>query len=75
MSKNDVTGDEIKSKVPSKEFLDNYDRIFRNRIDTIGQNGNEGLHYDALCNICGKELEKVTECAWTSCPKWLRETK
>ena len=24
-----------------------------------------------LCKICGKELEKVTECAWTSCPKWL----
>lgn len=26
-----------------------------------------------LCEICGKELEKVTECAWTSCPKWLDE--
>lgn len=24
-----------------------------------------------ICDICGKELEKVTECAWTSCPKWL----
>lgn len=21
-----------------------------------------------ICDICGKELEKVTECAWTSCP-------
>lgn len=21
-----------------------------------------------LCDICGKELNKVTECAWTSCP-------
>ena len=22
----------------------------------------------ALCDICGKELNKVGECAWTSCP-------
>jgi hypothetical protein len=21
-----------------------------------------------LCDICGKDLEAVTECAWTSCP-------
>lgn len=28
-----------------------------------------------LCKICGKELEKVTECAWTSCPKWIEEEK
>jgi len=26
-----------------------------------------------ICKICGKELDKVTECAWTSCPKWLEE--
>ena len=24
---------------------------------------------DTLCNICGKDLSKTTECAWTSCPK------
>lgn len=29
MSKNDVTGDEIKSKVSSKAYEDNFDRIFR----------------------------------------------
>jgi hypothetical protein len=28
--KNDITGDEIKSRIPSREYLDNYDRIFRN---------------------------------------------
>lgn len=22
----------------------------------------------SLCKICGKDLEKVAECAWTSCP-------
>jgi len=28
MSKNDVTGDNIKSKLPSKSFDENFDRIF-----------------------------------------------
>lgn len=28
-----------------------------------------------LCKICGKELDKVTECALTSCPKWMAEEK
>jgi hypothetical protein len=23
----------------------------------------------SLCNICGKDLDNVAECAWTSCPK------
>lgn len=27
-AKNDVTGDKIQSKVPSKAYLDNYDKIF-----------------------------------------------
>lgn len=44
-----------------------------NRMNIVGQNGNDGLHYNKLCSICGKELEKVTECAWTSCEKWLNE--
>jgi hypothetical protein len=30
---------------------------------------------ETLCKICGKDLEKVEECAWTSCPKWLEEEK
>lgn len=38
------------------------------RMDTIGQNGNTGEHYDALCNTCGKEVTKVTECAFRLCP-------
>lgn len=21
-----------------------------------------------ICNLCGKDLDKVKECAWTSCP-------
>lgn len=58
-AKNDITGDDIKSKGISKAFEENFDRIFRkpkpeadewdeDRIDTIGQNGNTGEHYEPL---------------------------
>ena len=49
MSKNDITGDSIRSKPLSKAAEDNWDRIFgkkQSRIDNIGQNGNDGLHYE-----------------------------
>ena len=57
-AKNDITGDALISKINSKEFEDNFDRIFRkkpeleqepeysedwsDRIEVIGQNGNIG---------------------------------
>jgi hypothetical protein len=76
MSKNDITGDSIRSKPLSKEAEDNWDKIFGkkikeqklsnddmlpeyeldkstgnvkkvSRIDIVGQNGNEGDHYDS----------------------------
>ena len=28
-TRNDITGDDLISKVPSKQYLDNYDAIFR----------------------------------------------
>lgn len=59
MSRNEITGDEIKSRVNTKAYEDNYDRIFKIK--------------DYLCSICGKELSTVTECAWTSCEKWRDE--
>ncbi len=72
MSRNDITGDSIRSKPLSKEAEDNWDKIFGKRIkeqklsnedmlptyeldkstgevpriDVIGQNGNDGEHYD-----------------------------
>ena len=72
MSKNDITGDSIRSKPLSKEAEENWDKIFSkrikeqklsnedmlptyeldkstgevSRIDVIGQNGNDGEHYD-----------------------------
>ena len=57
MATNSITGDSMTTKYGSKEaqknFEDNFDKIF-------GQK-------DVLCSICGKELSKVTECAWSSC--------
>ena len=49
-AKNDVTGDFIRSKPASDMFEENFDKIFRkkkdeSRIDVVGQNGNDGLHY------------------------------
>lgn len=82
-SRNDITGDWIKSKPNSEQFEENFDKIFRkkepikltqheinsietiealieihkkkrrSRIDTVGQNGNDGLHYEY-------ELDKST---------------
>ena len=42
-----------------------------NELGEVWKNGQEwAVDSDSsLCQICGKELNKVTECAWTSCPK------
>jgi hypothetical protein len=50
-----VTGDLIKSRKNSKEFEDNFDKIFRK-------------NKDPLCDVCGKSLTATKECAWTGCP-------
>ena len=70
-SKNDITGDVLQSRMNSKEFEENFDRIFRShlkehketheqlaRIDTIGQNGNTGDHYEYELNKSTGEVEK-----------------
>jgi hypothetical protein len=54
-SRNDVTGDLIKSRKNSKEFEDNFDKIFRK-------------NKDPLCDVCGRVLDPKKECAWTGCP-------
>ena len=46
----------IKSKVNSKEFEDNFDKIFRKKPK------------EPLCDVCGKVLDPKKECAWTGCP-------
>jgi len=59
-ARNDITGDFIHSKPSSDMFEKNFDLIFRkkekkeeSRIDVVGQNGNDGLHYEY-------ELDKST---------------
>ena len=43
-------------------FEDNFDKIFgkkkQSRIDTIGSNGNDGLHYEYELNKATGEVEK-----------------
>ena len=64
-AKNDVTGDFIRSKPASDMFEENFDKIFRkkekkeeSRIDIVGQNGNEGLHYEYELNKSTGEVQK-----------------
>lgn len=59
-SKNDITGDVLQSRMNSKAFEENFDRIFgkKSRIDTIGQNGNTGDHYEYELNKSTGEVEK-----------------
>jgi hypothetical protein len=59
-SKNDITGDVLQSRMNSAEFEKNFDLIFRkpSRIDTIGQNGNNGDHYEYELNKSTGDVEK-----------------
>ena len=62
MSRNDITGDKIQTKgILSKEGEENFDKIFRkkSRIDTVGQNGNDGLHYEYELDKSTGEVVKV----------------
>lgn len=58
-TKNDVTGDSIVSRPNTKQFEDNFEKIFgkkkpkysedwqdEDRDKAISQNGNDGLHYN-----------------------------
>ena len=63
-SKNDITGDWIKSKPHSKQFDENFDRIFRkkeSRIDVVGQKGNDGAHYEYELDKSTGEVVKKNE--------------
>lgn len=89
-SKNDITGDWIKSKPNSQQFDENFDGIFRkknfkcngfcgyyeclehqaecikgkesvSRIEQIGQNGNDGAHYEYELDKSTGEVIKKNE--------------
>ena len=58
VARNDITGDKIQSKKNSEAYENNFDKIFgkkkkeidilfdEDRIDVIGQNGNDREHYE-----------------------------
>ena len=70
-SRNDITGDLIKTKANSntEAYADGWERIFgkKDKVADAKATPNQSVE-SALCDICGKELSKVGECAWTSCP-------
>jgi predicted small secreted protein len=62
-AQNDITGDWIQSKPNSEQFEKNFDAIFRkksvSRIEQIGQNGNDGIHYEyELDKSSGEVIKK-----------------
>ena len=62
-AQNDVTGDWLQSKPNNEMFEQGWDRIFgkkkeESRIDVVGQNGNEGLHYEYELNKSTGEVQK-----------------
>jgi hypothetical protein len=71
-AQNDVTGDWIQSKPNSDQFGEGWDRIFgkknkeESRIDVVGQNGNDGLHYSYELNKSTGEIERVEDGTTTS---------
>ena len=71
-SQNDVTGDWLHCKPNNEMFEQGWDRIFgkkkkeESRIDVVGQNGNDGLHYTYELNKSTGEVEKVEDGTTTS---------
>lgn len=59
MSKNDITGDSIRSKPLSKEAEDNWDRIFGNRIKEQKLSNDDMLPEYELNKSSG-EVQKVS---------------
>ena len=57
-SKNDITGDVLQSRINSKAFEDNFDRIFRKRITEQKLNNDDMLPEYELNKSTG-EMQKV----------------
>lgn len=71
MSKNDITGDNIATKVgdtaAKQNFDKGYDAIFKKNLP-LNEYPEPKQANQVLCDICGKDLMATKECAWTSCP-------
>ena len=57
-TKNDITGDVLQSRINSKEFEKNFDRIFRQRINEQKLNNDDMLPEYELNKSTG-EVQKV----------------
>jgi hypothetical protein len=66
-AQNDITGDWLQSKPNNEQFEKNFDLIFgkkekkQSRIDIVGQNGNEGVHYEYELNKSTGNVQKKEE--------------
>ena len=70
-TRNDITGDLIQTKSNGNKdaYAENWERIFgkKNKVASTETPANQSVE-STLCDVCGKELNSVKECAWTSCP-------
>ena len=58
-TKNDITGDALRTKAPTKAYADNWDRIFGKKKDmwehTCKHNGVMDVDKGSACNWCGEK--------------------
>jgi hypothetical protein len=57
-TKNDITGDSLQSRAPTKAYADGWDRIFGNKDPEVWQhycknNGHMSIEKGQTCNWCG----------------------
>ena len=66
-AQNDITGAWLVSKPNTEQFEKNFELIFgkkekkQSRIDIVGQNGNDGVHYEYELNKSTGEVQKKDE--------------
>lgn len=58
-SRNEHTGDKLQTKTPSKDYLDNYDQIFKKPVK------NEEHFCTKPCNNCECLEQQETNDEWT----------
>lgn len=67
-TKNDVTGDSIQSKAPSKKYMDNYDAIFgkKTAVDDAADVMSKFDGWTCECPVekTTLEVEKGASCNW-----------
>ena len=60
-TKNDITGDLLQSRMNSKEFEENFDRIFRKRINEQKLNNNDMMTHEQMVNKMLENPEVLAE--------------